>query len=139
LKILCSVYESRINNQRYRGNSKPSLGYIGGEVGVGSSGDAVVGVGSTGRGVSVGGEEVGLAVGGTWVALGRSVGGASVGRELGLLVGVRVAVAKRLGCPEIGVRINLVGVCKTRSIVCVASTGISGVRDRAAALILLLK
>lgn len=112
-------------------------------MGVGSSGGADVGVGSGGRGVAVGGGEVGRAVGGAGVALGRAVaawvGGTDVAPGLGLTVGVRVAVTKMFGNPAAGVRAMPVGVCSICSLVCVASRRISGVSDRTAARILLLK
>jgi len=123
-------------------------------VGVGSSGGAEVGVGSAGRGVSVGGGDVGRgvggdvgrAVGGTWVAdgcavgasVGASVGGMTDGLISGLRVGVLVAGENVVGRLDAGVRITVVGVRSVGTFVCAASMVTSGVRDKTAAEILLL-
>ena len=111
--------------------------YIGGEVGVGSSGGAVVGVGSMGRGVSVGGGEVG----GAGVDVGWGVGAGVVGlggstestRRVGVFVGVENEGGEMMpgAIPATGVREAGMSVCVTTMV-------ISGVSDKAAAEILLL-
>ena len=117
---------------------------------MGSSGGGEVGVGSAGRGVSVGGGDVGRgvggdvgrAVGGAWVAVGCragiEVGGMFVGPDSDRRVGVLDAIENGVGKPVTGVRITLVGVRNRGSSVCDTTTLISGVSDRTAALILLL-
>jgi len=90
-----------------------------------------------GRGVSVGGSEVG----GAGVAVGWWVGAGVVGlggKESERRVGVFVAVESEGGKMIAGVRIPATGVRVAEILVCVTTMVISGVSDKAAAEILLL-